>query len=67
MSKAETGAEVDDDEVSLEREVSVSHYPGCDPVTVRTTRLDGEERGRDERMLAGLRRLAQEGRIIRIS
>jgi hypothetical protein len=56
-------AEADEDEVSLGREVSVSRYPGCAPVTVRTTRLDGEESSREERVLTGLRRLAREGRI----
>jgi hypothetical protein len=63
MSKTEMEVEADEDEVSLERVVSVSRYPGCDPVTVRTTRLSGEESSREERIRAGLRRLAQEGRI----
>jgi hypothetical protein len=63
MSDVEARAEADEDEVSLAREVSVSHYPGCEPVTVRTTRLSGEESSRDERIRAGLRRMVQEGRI----
>jgi hypothetical protein len=62
MSKVETRAEADDDP-SLDREVSVSRYPGRDPVTVRTTRVPGEEPSREERIRAGLRRLAAEGRI----
>ena len=63
MSEVETPAEADGDEVSLEREVSVSRYPGRDPVTVRTTEVPGEEQSREQRILAGLRRLAHEGRI----
>jgi hypothetical protein len=63
MSEVETRAEADDDEVSFEREVSVSRYPGRDPVTVRTTRVPGDEPSREQRILAGLRRLAHEGRI----
>jgi hypothetical protein len=63
MSNVESPAETEEDEASLEREVSVSHYPGRDPVTVRTTRLPGEESTREERIRSGLRRLAQEGKI----
>jgi hypothetical protein len=63
MSETETQAEADEGEVSLEREVSVSRYPGRDPVTVRTTVLPGEEPSREVRIRAGLRRLAAEGRI----
>jgi hypothetical protein len=63
MSEVEMQAEGEENEVSPEREVSVSRYAGRAPVTVRTTRLDGEEPSREERILAGLRRLAQEGRI----
>jgi hypothetical protein len=63
MSEVEMQAEGEENEVSPEREVSVSRYAGRGPVTVRTTRLDGEEPSREERILAGLRRLAQEGRI----
>ena len=61
MSKFET--EADENEDSLEREVSVSHYPGRDPVTVRTTRLNGDEPSRDKRIRAGLRRMLREGRV----
>jgi hypothetical protein len=61
MSKIK--AEADEDDVSLAREVSVFRYPGRDPVTVRTTRLSGDESSRDGRIRAGLRRMVQEGRI----
>jgi hypothetical protein len=61
MSKFEM--EADENEDSLEREVSVSHYPGRDPVTVRTTRLNGDEPSRDKRIRAGLRRMLREGRV----
>jgi hypothetical protein len=63
MSNAEARAETVPDEVSLERDVRVSRYPGHDPVIVRTTEVPGEEPSSEERMLAGLRRLAYEGRI----
>ena len=63
MPKAEERAETDDEGATLSRELSVSRYPGRQPVTVRTTQVPGEEPSREERMLAGLRRLAQEGRI----
>jgi hypothetical protein len=63
MSEVETQAETDDDELSLEREVSVVRYRDCDPVTVRTTEVPGDEPTREQRILAGLRRLAHEGRI----
>ena len=63
MSRIEVAEETDQGEDSLEREVSVSRYPGCDPVTVRTTHLDGEEPSREEQTRSGLRRMAQEGPI----
>jgi hypothetical protein len=63
MSNVESPAETEEEEASLEREVSVLHYPGRDPVTVRTTRLPGEESTREDRIRSGLRRLAQEGKI----
>ena len=53
----------EENEDSLDRVVSVYRYPGRDPVTVRTARLDGEEPTREERILAGLRRLAREERL----
>jgi hypothetical protein len=65
MSKVESPAESSEDEDSLHREVSVYRYPGCDPVTVRTARLEGEEPSREQRILAGLHRLAREGRLTR--
>jgi hypothetical protein len=63
MSKVDSRAETDGDDVPLEREVSVSRYRDCEAVTVRTTRLPGEEPSREERIRAGLRRMALEGRI----
>ena len=42
-----------------------SRYADRKPVTVRTTHLDGKEPSREARVLAGLRRLAREGRVIR--
>jgi len=63
MSEVESPAETDGDDVPLEREVTVSRYPGCEAVTVRTTRLPGAEPSREDRIRAGLRRMAQEGRI----
>ena len=63
MPKAEERAETDDEDGTLARKLSVSRYPGRDPVTVRTTQVPGEEPSSEERMLAGMRRLAQEGRI----
>ena len=65
MSKVESPAESSEDEDSLDREVSVYHYPGRDPVTVRTARLEGEEPSREQRILAGLRFLPREGRLTR--
>ena len=62
MSDAETPAETHGD-VLRAREVSVSRYPGREPVTVRTTYLSGDEPNREERIRAGLHRLALEGRI----
>ena len=44
------------------RNVSEVVYPGCEPVIVRTTRLDGPGSKRERRVRAGLRRLAREGR-----
>ena len=63
MSNTEVPAEMDAAEDLLEREVSVSRYPGRDPVTVRTTRVAGEEPSREDRIRAGLRRMVQEGRL----
>jgi hypothetical protein len=63
MSEVESPAETEEDVVALEGEVTVSRCPGRDPVTVVTTRVPGEEPTREERIRAGLRRLAHEGRI----
>jgi hypothetical protein len=63
MSEVETRAEIDEDKISAAQEVSVSRYPGRDTVMVRTTELPGEEPSREERIRAGLRRLAQQGWI----
>jgi hypothetical protein len=63
MSEAEMRAEIEEDEISVAQEVSVSRYPGRDTVMVRTTELPGEEPSREERIRAGLRRLAREGWI----
>jgi hypothetical protein len=62
MSRTRTRAQADEDDLSLEREVSVSRYPGREPVTVRTTRVRGEAPSREERMRVGLKRLLREGR-----
>lgn len=62
MSETETRAETHAD-VLRAREVSASRHPGREPVTVRTTCLSGEKPTREERMRAGLHRLALEGRI----
>lgn len=64
MSEVESPAETPVKEDSLEREVSVSRYPGREPVTVRTAHLDGEEPSREEGIRPGLRRLAREGRVV---
>jgi len=63
MSETKERVETDDEGATLARELSVSRYPGRDPVTVRTTQVPGEDPSPEERMLAGMRRLAQEGRI----
>ncbi len=62
MSETATAGK-DEGDLLDDREVSLSSYPGREPVTVRTTRLDGEEPTREERIRAGLQRLAREGRI----
>jgi hypothetical protein len=62
MSEPATAA-TEEEELLEERDVSLSHYPGREPVTVRTTELEGRGPSREERIRAGLRRLAREGRI----
>jgi hypothetical protein len=61
MSKDETGPDTDDALRPRKREIF--RYPGADPVTFMTTRLPGTEPTRDERIRAGLRRLAHERRL----
>jgi hypothetical protein len=51
------------DDAVHRRKRQIFRYPGADPVTFMTTRLPGEEPTRDERIRAGLRRLAHEGRV----
>jgi len=63
MTEVDSPAETEIEEDSLEREVSLSRYPGRKPVTVRTAHLDGEEPSREERIRAGIRRMVQEGRF----
>ena len=63
MQEVESPAENDADPASLDRVVSFSRYPGRDPVTVRTTRVPGQEPSDEERILAGLRRMVVEGRV----
>jgi hypothetical protein len=55
-------AEGRDGPVAIVRKVSEVVYPGCEPVIVRTTRLDGHGSQQERRVRAGLRRLAREGR-----
>jgi hypothetical protein len=64
MSEVETSTETDEDEVLSEREVSVSQYPGREPVTVRTTQVPGSEPTRADRIRAGLHRMVREGRLV---
>jgi hypothetical protein len=61
MSKDDS--EPDTDDAVHARKRQIFRYPGADPVTFMTTRLPGTEPTRDERIRAGLRRLAHEGRV----
>lgn len=61
MSKDESEPDTDDAVHTRKREIF--RYPGADPVTFMTTRLPGAEPTREERIRAGLRRLAHEGRV----
>ena len=67
MSKVESPAEDNEPEVSVDREVAVFRYAGRAPVIVRTAHLPGEEPSREERIRAGLKRLATEGRVTLVS
>jgi hypothetical protein len=61
MSKDES--EPDTDDAVPARKKQIFRYPGGDPVTFMTTRLPGADSTRDERIRAGWRRLAHEGRV----
>jgi hypothetical protein len=61
MSKDESGPDADD--AVLARKRQIFRYPGADPVTFMTTRLPGAKSTREERIRAGWRRLAHEGRV----
>ena len=63
MSKVQSPAGAKEDEEPLDRKVTVFRYHGREPVIVRTAQLPGGEPSRDERVRAGLRRLAREGRV----
>jgi hypothetical protein len=63
MSRVQSPAEGKEDEPPLDRKVTVFRYHGREPVIVRTVKLTGEEPSREDRIRAGLRRLAQEGRV----
>ena len=62
MSRGQSPAETKEDGASLDRKVTVFRYHGREPVIVRTAKVPGEETSREERIRAGLRRLASEGR-----
>jgi hypothetical protein len=62
MSKLQSPAEAPEDEEPLDRKVSVFRYRDREPVIVRTAQLSGGEPSREDRIRAGLRRLALEGR-----
>ena len=55
--------EPDTDDAVDTRKRQIFRYPGADPVTFMTTRLPGAKSTRDERIRAGWRRLAHEGRV----
>jgi hypothetical protein len=61
MSKDES--QPDKDDAVATREKQIFRYRGGDPVTFVTTRLPGAESTRDDRIRAGWRRLAHEGRV----
>lgn len=61
MSKDESKPDTDD-AVPL-RKKQIFRYRGGDPVIFMTTRLPGAESTRDDRIRAGWRRLAHEGRV----
>jgi hypothetical protein len=61
MSKDES--QPDPDDAVPARKKQIFRYRGGDPVTFMTTRLPGAESTRDDRIRAGWRRLAHEGRV----
>jgi hypothetical protein len=61
MSQDESQPDTSD--AALTRKRQTFRYRGGDPVTFITTRLPGAESTREERISAGLRRLAREGRV----
>ncbi len=61
MSKDES--EPDTDDAVPARKKQIFRYRGGDPVTFMTTRLPGADSTRDDRIRAGWRRLAHEGRV----
>jgi hypothetical protein len=61
MSKDESKPDTDD--AALTRKKQIFRHRGGDPVTFMTTRLPGAESTRDDRIRAGWRRLAHEGRV----
>jgi hypothetical protein len=63
MSQDEIRRKTDDPALVPSPKVSLFRYPGRDPVAFMTTRLPGQEPTRDQRIRAGLRRLAHEGRL----
>ena len=62
MSRVQSPAGAKEDEEPVDRKVTVFRYHGRDPVIVRTAHLSGGEPSREDRIRAGLRRLALEGR-----
>jgi hypothetical protein len=64
MSKDETRGRTSHHAVVLPpRKAGLFRYPGRDPVAFMTTELPGSAPTRDQRIRAGLRRLAHEGRL----
>jgi hypothetical protein len=63
MSKDETRGRTSDHAVIPPRKAGLFRYPGRDPVAFMTTELPGSAPTRDQRIRAGLRRLAHEGRL----
>jgi hypothetical protein len=62
MPTGQSPSGAEEDEAPLDRKVTVFRYHGREPVIVRTAKVPGEEPSREERIRAGLRRLASEGR-----